>query len=70
MSDKKTLKMYTLKDVAELLGLSPRTVYQYVHQGKLKGYKLPSGWRFYEADVISFIALYKARATKLSVNDE
>ena len=70
MSDKQSLKMYALKDVADLLGLSVRTVYQYVHEGKLKGYKLPGGWRFYESDVIAFIALYKARATQLNVKDK
>jgi excisionase family DNA binding protein len=58
------LKSYTIKDVSALLQLTPRTVYQYVKAGKLKGYKLPSGWRFKEKDIQAFITLYEARATR------
>ena len=58
------LQSYTVNDVAKILKLSPRTVYSYVNKGKLKGYKLPSGWRFKEKDIQAFITLYEARALK------
>ena len=64
------IQTYTLKEVAEFLQLSPRTLYQYIHQGKLKAYKLPSGWRFTEKDVLEFITLHQARATRITNKTE
>jgi excisionase family DNA binding protein len=64
------IQTYTLREVAEYLQLSQRTLYQYVHQGKLKGYKFPSGWRFTEKDVMEFITLHQARATRITTKTE
>lgn len=66
MKDETNLKMYSIKEVSELIGISPRSLYTYINQGKIKAYKLPTGWRFYEKDVIAFVTLYKARATRLT----
>lgn len=64
MKGNNNLQGYRLKEVADFSQLSQRTVYQYVKAGKLKGYKLPSGWRFREKDIEEFITLHKARAFK------
>jgi|AntRauTorcE11898_2_1112593.scaffolds.fasta_scaffold07446_2 excisionase family DNA binding protein len=58
------LQGYRLKEVADFLQLSPRTVYKYLKEGKLKGYKLPSGWRFTKKAILEFITLHEARAFK------
>lgn len=67
---KKNLQTYRLKEVADILKLSQRTVYQYVRQGKLKGYKLPNGWRFTENDILEFMALHKAKASHITSKTE
>lgn len=58
------LKSYTLSELSGLLKLSKRTIYKYLETGQLKGYKLSSGWRFRETEVMKFITLYEARALK------
>jgi excisionase family DNA binding protein len=35
-------------DVAELLGIQPRTVGEWARTGKIPGFKLGRGWLFYE----------------------
>jgi len=52
---------YTLQEIAERLKVSYRTVYRWVHSGKLPAYKLGSDWRVKESDVSDFI---KARRSE------
>ena len=67
---KTNLQSYKLREVADILKLSPRTLYKYVHEGKLKGYKIPNGLRFTEDDIKEFISLSRARATRITSKDE
>jgi excisionase family DNA binding protein len=44
----------TLREVAQLLKLHPRTVRQYVHRGELVGRLIGGRWRFRQEDVDKF----------------
>jgi excisionase family DNA binding protein len=46
---------YTLKDIAERLQVSYRTVFRWVHAGRLPAYKFGSDWRVKESDLLAFI---------------
>ena len=39
------LKVYTIDEVAELLHVTRRTVYNYIKEGKLKATKIGKYWR-------------------------
>jgi len=39
-------KLLTVKDLGELLQVSPKTIYQWTHMRKIPYYKLPKGIRF------------------------
>ncbi len=39
-------KILTAKEVAEYLQLTEITIYKYVTEGKIPGYKIGSRWRF------------------------
>ena len=44
-------KLYTVDDVAIMTGLTSRTIRNYLADGRLKGRKIGSQWRFTEADI-------------------
>lgn len=44
-------KLYTVADVAELTGLTSRTIRNYLKDGTLRGKKIGVQWRFTEADI-------------------
>ena len=44
-------KLYTVADVAELTGLTDRTIRNYLKDGTLRGRKIGVQWRFTEADI-------------------
>jgi excisionase family DNA binding protein len=46
-------KLYTVKDVAIITGLTERTIRNYIKDGRLKGKKIGVQWRFTEKDVES-----------------
>lgn len=45
----------TVQDVAKVLNVSTRTVYNLVKDGKLQGFQFGSNWRVKEADLKEFI---------------
>lgn len=49
------MKYYTTNEVAEILGVTVRTVYNYMADGKLKAYKIGWTWRFKEEDIEDFV---------------
>ena len=49
------LKLYTLKDVAELLKVTQRTLLTYLKEGKLKGQKIGGKWIISEENLHKFI---------------
>lgn len=46
-------KYYSVQDIAKVTGLTSRTIRNYIKDGKLKGKKIGSQWRFTEEDVKS-----------------
>lgn len=48
MSDAKprqdTLKVYTLEEVSQILGVSKKTIYRHIHDGKLSAKKIGRRW--------------------------
>jgi len=54
-NDIKELKLYTLTELEEILGVTHRTLLSYVKAGKLKAVKVGSKWRVSKADLVSFI---------------
>ena len=49
-----TIKLYTIKDISEMLRVTPRTVRNYIQTGKLKGTKIGGGWRVRAEDFQNF----------------
>ena len=48
-------KLYTVMDVVELTGLSRRTIYRHMEEGKLQGMKIVGSWRFTEEQIQAYI---------------
>lgn len=49
-------RLLTPTEVAELLRVSPLTVFKWLRAGKLKGFKAGRLWRVWPADLEEFIA--------------
>jgi excisionase family DNA binding protein len=47
-------KMYTIKEVSETLQVTPRTVYSYIKDKKLKAVKIGKYWRVKRDELQSF----------------
>ena len=46
---------YSVKELAALLKVSPRTIYKYILNGMLKGYKIAEKWRFSKEQIDAFL---------------
>ena len=44
-------KLLKIKELSELIGFSPRTIYDWVHVGFIPHYKFPKGIRFRISEV-------------------
>ncbi len=56
--------------VADILGIDYSTTLRYLRDGKLRGYKLPFGWRVPESAIDEYIKKYgKRRVTGDTIND-
>jgi excisionase family DNA binding protein len=65
------LRVYTINDVAEFLQMSPRTIYNFIRNGQLKGIKFGNKWRFTEEQIKDLIQLISKRTViKGEVEDE
>ena len=54
-NDINDLKLYSLTELEEIIGVTHRTLLSYVKTGKLKAVKVGSKWRVSRADLVSFI---------------
>ena len=54
IDDLYTNKLYSLKEVAEILRVSERSVFRYIHSGKLRASKI-GYWRIAESDLKEFL---------------
>lgn len=48
-------RFYTIKEIAELLNVTPRTVQRYITDKKLPAQKIMGKWRVKESDFKKFI---------------
>ena len=48
-------KVYTLEDIAEMLQVTRRTLYNYIKDGKLKANKVANKWIVTEENLNDFI---------------
>jgi len=48
-------KMITISELAELLGVTDRTVYQWANNGEIPAYKVGNSWRFVEEEVAEWL---------------
>lgn len=55
-------KLYTVEDIAKMTGLTSRTIRNYLADGRLRGRKIGSQWRFTEADITSLFSAPEAAA--------
>ncbi len=53
-------KLHTPEGAAKLLGLSPRTITNYLQKGIIKGIKAGTKWRIPESDLQAYIDGLKA----------
>ena len=56
-------KLYSLKEVADILRVSDRSVFRYIHSGKLRATKI-GYWRISENDLQRFLAENSNTETK------
>jgi excisionase family DNA binding protein len=49
------LKIYTATETCELLKISQRTLYRYINDGSIKGFRAGRQYRFTEEDIKDFI---------------
>jgi excisionase family DNA binding protein len=54
-------RLLTLKEAAEVLRLSARTVREYVNRGEIKGKIIGKRWRFRRADLDAFFEAAPAK---------
>jgi excisionase family DNA binding protein len=46
-------RMLTVKQVADLLQLSPDTIYRYANKGTIPSHKIGGVWRFVESEIMA-----------------
>lgn len=49
-----TVVMYDLKETASILGVTTRTVLNYIYEGKLKGQKIGGKWKVSKENLEKF----------------
>ena len=57
-----TEKPIGTKEVAEMLGVIPRTVVRLAERGEFPGFKVGDVWRFYRSDIEAYIQRQIERA--------
>jgi excisionase family DNA binding protein len=48
-------KLYTIEEIAEILKVTERTLYNYIKSGVLKAVKIGKYWRIKHTDIQAFI---------------
>lgn len=50
-----SFKTYSLQETADILGIAPRTLHDYLKNGRIKGQKIGGHWRISEKNLQRFI---------------
>ncbi len=56
--------LLTLKQVAQMLGVSERTVYRLMEEGELHPFKMGKSWKFEQSDLEAYLDRLRKTATK------
>ena len=51
----RAMNFYTVRDLAERLQVTDRTIREYLHTGRLTGFKVGREWRFTDEDLQRFV---------------
>ena len=57
-------EILTLKQVADYLKLTERTLYRLIQEGKLPGFKVGNSWRFRLRDIDAWLEAQKAEVRR------
>ena len=64
-------KLYSVEDIAQMVGMTSRTIRNYLKDSKLKGVKVGGQWRFTQADIDAlFNSEASVKATKAKTDDD
>ena len=55
MTELKEIKLYNIRETAEILGVTTRTLQTYIKNGRIKARKIGRGWKFTEQNINEFI---------------
>ncbi|MGH2505938.1 MAG: helix-turn-helix domain-containing protein [Ktedonobacteraceae bacterium] len=55
-------KLYDVKQLQEVLGLSERTIFRLLREGDLTGFKAGREWRFTQGDIDMYIESQRRKA--------
>lgn len=63
-------KLYDVKQLREMLGLSERTIFRLLKDGELTGFKAGREWRFSQGDIDAYMALQRQKAEEKRRGDK
>lgn len=64
-------KLYSVEDIAQMVGMTSRTIRNYLKDSKLKGVKVGGQWRFTQADIDAlFNSETAVKETKVKTDDD
>lgn len=49
------MKLYSVKEVADILDMNPETIKRYIYKKELKAYKIGREWRIKVSDLEEFV---------------
>ena len=55
MTELKEIRLYNIKESAEILGVTTRTLQTYIKNGRIKARKIGRGWKFTEQSINEFV---------------
>ena len=61
------ITLYTSEEVAQELQISPRTVWQYIHDERLPAVKIKGKWYIWERNLVAFLSGAKSTRQKHKV---
>lgn len=62
------IKLYTVQETADVLGVHFRTVYKYIDKKELKAIKLNGQWRIKEEDIRNYLDRLETNIKWLNIN--
>ena len=64
MEEKPLEQLYTLQDIAPVIGVTYRTLLNYIYAGKLPARKICGSWRVTESDIKAFYQTFETGETR------